>query len=297
VRSPVCACLAAGTLTVVAATAIVVAASTPTVGAGATTAAPTTVAATTTAVTTTVPPTTSPPSLPPPADEESDPVAALVPSIVAFDEVLDDPVERQAAVATSLTELQNTVATEEPPQTLCAVVPVAAPLMAAGRWELDGEPLTTSPELRRDPPGYGDCLDREAVEGFDEGVYQYVATGPTGARSAAVTFVLGVPSVAVWLLNNGDQPICLVQASPHAADFYESFTADSELLPGEALAIRMASVDHDLRIFGCPPDDVVRSLDVEPRFGVYVALFWDEETDDSAPPPAPAGTAATTTTG
>jgi hypothetical protein len=261
--------------------------------------ATTTVAATTTVPATTVPATTTttapPPPLPPPADEASDPVGALVPSIVAYSEALDSGDERQAAISAALTDRTNAVATDAQPETLCAAVPVAAPLMAAGRWELDGEPLATSPELRRDPPGYGDCLDGEEFDGFDDGVYQYVAVGPTGARSAAVTFVLGVPSVPVWLLNDGEQPVCLVQASPGPADFYESYAADSQLLPGEALAIRLAAVDHDVRVFGCPPDDVVRSFDLEPQFGVYVDLFGSDEPEGSTPPTAPAGSATSTT--
>ena len=66
------------------------------------------------------------------------------------------------------------------------------------------------------------------------------------------TLVVGVPSVAVWLLNDGEQPVCLVQASPLDADFYEAYQADSELLPGEALAIRLAAVEHDVRVYRLP---------------------------------------------
>ena len=39
--------------------------------------------------------------------------------------------------------------------------------------------------------------------------------------------------------------------------------AEGELAPGEALAIRVAAVEHDVRVYGCPPDDVV----TQPRPG------------------------------
>jgi hypothetical protein len=258
------------------------------VRAGATTVAtPTTARPTTTVAATT----TTPPSLPPPADEASDPVRALVPSIVAVEDELATVTERQPVVAAALTEASNAIAVETPTRTLCAVVPVGAPLMAAGRWEHDGETLATADLTRRDPPGYGDCVSTDESDGFDDGVYQYLAIGETGATSAAATVVLGAPSVAVWLLNNGDEPACLVQTSPRDADFYESHQSDSELLPGEALAVRLADVAHNVRVFGCPPGDVERSFDLEPEAGVYVDLFTGEEPAESTP-----GVTATSTT-
>jgi hypothetical protein len=262
-----------------------------------TTGAPTTtVAGTTTAAATTVAPTTVPlPSLPPPADEASDPVATLVPGIIALDAATNGD-GRQTAIATALAEQRNAIGIEQAPAAMCAVVTVAAPLTAGGRWELDGEPLESTAAVRRDPPGYGDCLDAEDVGGFDDGAYQYVAVGPTGATSAVATLVVGAPSVVVWLLNDGDQPVCLVQASPEAADLYESFASDSPILPGEALAIRVADVVQDVRVFGCPPDDVLRSFDLDPQFGVYVALVGDEP-GSTAAGTAPSTTVLPTTTG
>ncbi len=260
--------------------------------------ATTTAASTTRPATTVAATTATPPSLPPPADEASDPVRALVPSIVAIEDELATVAERQPVVAAALTEASNAIAVEAPTRTLCAVVPVAAPLMAAGRWERDGETLATADLTRRDPPGYGDCVSTDESGGFEDGVYQYVAIGETGANSAVATVVLGVPTVAVWLLNNGDEPVCLVQTSPHDADFYESHESDSELLAGEALAVRLADVAHDVRVFGCPPDDVERSFDVEPQAGVYVDLFAGEEPAESTPgAPATSTTVRPTTTG
>ncbi len=280
--------------TVISVSVVTAAAGESAVRAGATTAAPTTTRPTTTVAA----PTTTPPSLPPPADEASDPVRALVPNIVAAEDELATVAERQPVVAGALTEASNAIAVETPARTLCAVVPVGAPLMAAGRWERDGETLATADLTRRDPPGYGDCVSTDEPGGFADGVYQYLAIGQTGTTSAVATIVLGVPSVAVWLLNNGDQPVCLVQTSPHDADFYESHQSDSDLLPGEALAVRLADVAHDVRVFGCPSDDVERSFDLEPQAGVYVDLFSGEEPAESTPgDPATSTTVRPTTTG
>jgi hypothetical protein len=260
------------------------------VGAGpTTTAAPTTTRPGTTVAATTI----SPPTLPPPPDEASDPVRTLLPGVVAIAEQLVTDADRQPVVASALTERRNTVAIEAAPGTVCAVVPVAAPVMAAGRWEHDGEELASAELIRRDPPGYGDCITTDDVGDFDPGVYQYVAVGPTGATSAVATLVVGVPAVVVWLLNNGDEPVCLVQTSPSEADFYDAYQANSDLLPGEALAVRLAAVEHDVRVYGCPPDDVVRSLDVVPQVGVYVELFAVEAPGDSTPSPGGSTTSTT----
>ena len=97
---------------------------------------------------------------------------------------------------------------------------------------------------------------------FDEGAYQYLAIGPTGATSAVATVVVGVPSVAVWLLNDGDRAGVPRPGVTAGGRLLRGYRADSELLPGEALAIRMAAVEQDVRVFGCPPDDVERGFDL-----------------------------------
>jgi hypothetical protein len=287
----VVAAIAAATTMTVA----VVASSPPPVDAGATTTvAPTTTAA---ATTTTARPTTTAvlPTLPEPANAETDPVRTIVPRIVAYEEALETEQQRQQAITTALSEGQNSIAVEQPPAMLCAIVPVPTPLTAEGRWERDGDPFVSDEMARRDPPGYGDCITAGDDEVFDEGVFQYVAVGPTGATSAVATLVVGVPSVVVWLLNDGDQPVCLVQASPSDADRYESFDAgDAPLAPGQAVAIRLAATDQDVRVYGCPPDDVLRSFDLAPQFGVYVELLGDQP-DESVPPAPPGSTTSTTT--
>jgi hypothetical protein len=258
-------------------------AATTTLAAATTTPTPTTAATPTTTSAAATPTTAVVPTLPAPEDAESDPVRTLVPAIVAYEDRLESESERQEAVASAISAGSNSVAVEAAPAMLCSIVAVTTPLMASGRWERNGDVFATDELTRRDPPGYGDCLGAGDDERFDEGVYQYLAVGPTGATSAAATVVVGVPSIAVWLLNNGAEPVCLVQASPHEADFYESFQPDRELLPGEALAVSLASIDSDVRVYGCPPDDVLRSFDLSPHFGVYVDLLAGEESEASTP--------------
>jgi len=252
--------------------------------------APSTVAAVPTGPTTTVAP------LPAPENESVDPVRLLVPSITVVAEALTDEADRQTAIVTALAAPSHTVAVEAAPGTLCALVPVAAPLMAEGRWERNGQPVRTTPEQRRDPPGYGDCFTNDNGEAFSDGVYQYVAIGPTGATSGAATVVVGSEPLVAWFVNNGDEPVCLVLVSPEPADFYEANDTDSPLLPGEAIAITLADVDHDVRVFGCPPDEAVASFQIAPEPQIYVEMF---DADDEPPAPTslpPTSVAAATTT-
>lgn len=236
-------------------------------------------------------------TLPEPAREAVDPVRTLVPRIAAVTAVLEEGPDRVDAINQALDDASTTIAVEDGPGTLCAVVPVTAPLMAGGRWERNGEPIASGPGVRRDPPGFGDCLANEDGEPFPDGVYQYVAIGATGARSAAATVVVGVATVDVWLLNNGDTPVCMVQMSPTQADFYEAFSASSPLAPGEAIAIRVADVDHDIRVFGCPPDDALTSDRISPESQTYIALFDEADVATTTRPGAtqPATAAAPTT--
>jgi hypothetical protein len=268
---------------------------------GATTAAPSTSARPTTTVaaagaTTTAAGPTDAGTLPEPAGEAVDPVRTLVPRIASIPEVLTEPGDRRAAIDQALNDPSTAVAVEDGPGTLCAVVPVAAPLMADGRWERNGEPIASTGTVRRDPPGFGDCLPNDDGEPFRDGVYQYIAVGPTGARSAAATVVIGVGTVDVWLLNNGEEPVCMVHASPTQADFYEAFGISSPLQPGEAMMIRVADVDQDVRVFGCPPDDVLRTIRVSPEPQTYVDLFEGAPAPTTRPTTAAPTSAAPTTT-
>ena len=263
---------------------------------GATTVAPTSAATPSSAAgpsTSAAPTTTAPASaitLPEPAGEAVDPVRNLVPRIASIPAVLTDAGARRDAIDRALTDPNTAVAVEDGPGTLCAVVPVAAPLMADGRWERNGEPIASTGSVRRDPPGFGDCLPNDDGEPFRDGVYQYVAVGATGARSAAATIVIGVGTIDVWVLNNGEVPVCMVHASPTQADFYEAFGVSAPLQPGEAMMIRVADVDQDVRVFGCPPDDVLRTTRISPQPQTYVELFDAPDPPDPTEPPDAGGT-------
>jgi hypothetical protein len=304
----------------ITASTIVAAATAPRAGAGrapehaagpttAAPAAPPSTAPTAPTAPTTVAPTAAPgatstaaaplPTLPEPESEAADPVRTVVPSVVVIASVLTDDADENDAIARALLDPAPSIAVENAPGTICVVVPVAAPLMAGGRWERNGEPISSSDLTRRDPPGYGECLPNPDGEPFRDGVYQYVAVGPTGALSAAGTVVIGVATVVVWLLNDGDEAACLVHMSPLAADFYEAMSTDGPLAPGQAMAVRVADVDQDVRVFGCPPDEVLRTFRISPEAGRYVDLFGTADPGPSTPAtgtPAPASGASTTTT-
>ena len=242
------------------------------------------------------------PPLPEPESEAVDPVRNVVPRITAIAEVLNTDEDRREAIALALADTSTAIAVEDGPGTICAVVPVTAPLMAEGRWERNGEPIASSGEQRRDPPGYGDCIPNDDGEPFRDGVYQYVAVGPTGATSAAATVVVGSSSVVVWFLNSGDEPICLVHVSPEAADFYEALATDGPIQPGEAIAVEVADIDQDVRLFGCPPDSVLRTFRISPEPQTYVDMFDRPDPvatstpATAAPTTAAASPAAPTTT-
>jgi hypothetical protein len=235
-----------------------------------------------------------PPSLPEPESEEADPARTLVPSIVVAPGVLETVEQRRPIIVRALDENRNAVAVEEGPGTLCAVVPILAPVMVAGRWERNGEPIAASDLRRRNPPGYGECINNDG-EPFDAGVYQYVAVGQTGATSAAVTLVVGSTTVALLLVNNGTGAVCQIHVSPRQADLYEAFEArtGSPLRPGEAIAIRVADVEQDVRVFGCPVDDELTTFRVEPQAQTYVDMF-DAEGSNADATPAPTATGPST---
>lgn len=237
-------------------------------------------------------------TLPPPESEAADPIRNLVPSIAAVPAVLTDEADRHTAISAALATGGTTVAVEAEPGTLCAVVAVLVPVMAEGRWERNGEPIGSSTEQRRDPPGFGECITNENGEGFREGVYQFVAVGPTGATSAAASVVVGAEAVDVWLVNNGEEPVCLVLMSPTRADFYVSHDTDSALQPGEAISISAAAVEHDIRVFGCPPDNSLRTFQFTPTPQTYTDMFAadGDASTTTAPTDSGAATAAPTTT-
>jgi hypothetical protein len=236
-------------------------------------------------------PTTTPPapapSLPEPDDADADPVRNLLPSIVAVSELPATPEASQAVIDTALSEGRHDIAVTDRPSTLCAVVPVIAAVTAAGRWERDGEEIASSAEQRRDPPGYGECLPGDGDGQVPEGVYQYVAVGPTGAMSAAATLVVGTAEANLWLLNNGDEPVCLVLLSPREADFYDAFDTETPLSPGEVMSVNVAATELDARVHECTEEglagDSLRSFRFMPGDAFYVLLFAVEESVGSDP--------------
>lgn len=232
-------------------------------------------------------PTSTTVAVPRPENEAADPIRTLVPIVAVVPAVLTGNADREAAIGAVLANGATTVAVLTEPGTLCAVVPLQVPVMAEFRWERNGEPIGTGAEQRRDPPGFGECITRPNGEAFDEGTYQYVAIGPTGATSAAASVVVGVEPVDTWFVNNGDEPVCLVLLSPTRADYYEGHDTDTPLLPGEAMSISAAAVEHDVRVFGCQPNESLRTFTMTPEPLTYVDLFDDDTSTSTTPSTTP----------
>jgi len=252
--------------------------------------------ATTVAPTTDAGPDTTLAPLPEPDSESSDPARLLTPNVAALPEALTSDVDQQEAILTALAAATDTVATVRGPGTLCATVAVTEALMAGGRWERDGEPFETSSAQRRDPPGYGECIVGDNGEAFEEGVYQYLAVGPTGAISAVATLVVGVERVSARFLNNSTVPVCLVLLSPEPADYYESRAPNAPLPPGEAIGVPMADIAYDVRVYGCPPDEELASFRLRPEADRYIEMFDADDRPSSDEGPTPTSTATTPTT-
>ena len=88
----------------------------------------------------------------------------------------------------------------------------------------------------------------------------------------------------------------MVHVSPTQADFYEAFSPGPPLQPGEAIVITVADVDQDVRLFGCPPDEVLRTIRFSPEPQTYVDLFDRPDTPDTTAAPTGTGGTATPTT-
>ena len=241
VRAIVPAALAA---TAVAAVAVVGAATTA--GGGGPT--PTTEAAqrqTTAAPTTAAPP----PTLPLPPSRDADPVGALVPTLIVDPQVLN-PRQQTATVDELLANPRRSVAAAQA-GTICAAANLSTPLTARAWWERNGETIRRVDEAVRRPPGFGDCLSTDG-DRLPDGTYQFVVAGPTGATSAAPTFVVGTGAVWAVFRNNGAGPVCMLYISPRQADRFEAHRLDPPLAPGRLARVAVAATEQEVEVFECP---------------------------------------------
>lgn len=188
-----------------------------------------------------------------------EPAVAVLPTISADPGVLD--ADQQAAlIAAQLGAPTSRVAAPGETGTICAVVALAAPVTAGGRWERDGETVRDVGATLRAPPGYGDCLTGDGGRPLAAGVYQFVADGPA-VTSGAATFVVGAEPVTVRFVNDGAAPVCLLLVSPTRADRYEAYRLEPALAPGEVAAIALAAVDQDVGVFECAATDELAPTD------------------------------------
>ena len=127
------------------------------------------------------------------------------------------------------------------PRTTCAASRCGVADGGGGRRERNGEPIASDGgDSARSTRLRGDRVPNDDGEPFRDGRVPVRGGRATGASSVAATIVIGVGTVDVWLLNNGEDPVCLVQVSPTQADFYEAFDPGPPLQPGEATMMTVA---------------------------------------------------------
>lgn len=239
--------------------------------------ATTTTAAPTTPPTTTPPttaPTTSPPPTPGPtttvaagvpatpdstAPDTSGPdstpdappyVAQLVPSVAAHTGPLT-PEAAAAAIQEILATGRHDIAAPGPTVAICAAVPLAQPLALDGRWERDGHRVATSGTMRREPPGFGECLDDDG-EALAPGAYQYIVRDTGGHESAAGGIVLGAATAAQPFVNDGATAVCTIRIAPATARYFESYVyLAAPIAPGAAVTLTVAGVEQDVETLAC----------------------------------------------
>ena len=200
-----------------------------------------------------------------PRTKTSDPVRSLVPSIVAVDDVLDRRRATSSGRRCGTHRGSNTVAVEEPPGTLCAVVRVAAPLMAAGRWERDGEPVGVGSARAPRPAGIRRLhhgrrrrrLRRRRLPVRRGRRHR----GDLGGSDARHRRSVGRRLAA----QRRRRSRCASSRRHRMSRLLRGVPARLRAVARRGAGLQVAAVDQDVRVYGCPPDDVVRSFDLVPR--------------------------------
>jgi hypothetical protein len=188
----------------------------------------------------------------------------LVPNLAGHREFAGRPDQRQTLIDGLLASPRHDVASRQPIATLCAVVALDGPIRLGGRWEVDGRPLASSDPIDVGPPGFGECVDADG-DALADGAYQFVAVDPSGASSAAGTFVVGADPIGQAFRNNGDEDVCAVLVGPASASFYEAFRLGAAPIePGAMVTIVLGSVRQDVRTIGCDGEEVLAEFSFDP---------------------------------
>jgi hypothetical protein len=201
----------------------------------------------------TTPPGGSPPATTTPDSSPEAPpyVAQLVPSVAAFPELLATPEEAAAAIDEMLASGRHDVAAAERTATICAAVPMTQPLALEGRWERDGRRIASSGTLRREPPGFGECLDDDG-DVLETGAYQYILRDTSGRGSAAAGIVLGAVPVEQRFVNDGDVAVCTIRIAPATTRYFEAYVyLAAPITPGAGVTLTVAAVEQDVETVAC----------------------------------------------
>jgi hypothetical protein len=198
-------------------------------------------------------------------------LGVIVPNLAAVPTFLT-PQEQAVQLTQLLAQGRHDIATVEPTPMLCAAVVLDTPLELSGRWERDGREVASTDRSAVGPPGFGDCVD-DGGPALDEGVYQFVVVDAEGAESAAGTIVLGAGIVNQPFINAGSAPICVIRVAPSRAGYFDAFDLSADpLLPGAALTLPVADVDHEIRTTRCGSEDDDDAVDFTPDAAAPLAL-------------------------
>lgn len=200
-----------------------------------------------------------------PDDGVIDEATELVPNLAAFPEYISDQAQLTAIFAELLATRRHEVASLTPVATLCVAVPLEGSIRLAGRWELDGRPLSSLEIQDVDPPGYATCIDEDG-EPLADGAYQFLVIDESDVESAAGTFVTGAARVEQQFRNNGDEDVCAILISPATADYFEAYrvAGPPPLEPGDVVTIPIADVRQDVRTIGCDADAELAEFSFNP---------------------------------
>jgi len=204
---------------------------------------------------------TSPPESTPPETEPSDEDGfTTINGLLAWtsfdEEPLDDAAQRRAIDQLIADRTVEAVAHPTAVSTICAGVPVDAPLDFTITWHYLGETVQAD-ERSASPPGVGSCIDNDG-EALAAGSYQVFTSNDDGSEIGnATTFVIGADTVAQSFVNNTDDDLCEIGVAPIDTSYYELFVSeDGNIGPGELIIIDIASVEQDLLARRCDGSDV-----------------------------------------
>ena len=194
-------------------------------------------------------------------------IAELVPSVAAIATALTTPDAVRLQIEQLLVNPRHDVAGPGDVAALCAVVPLDGPIVVAGRWERDGQRVSSTDPVGRTAPGFGECVGNDG-DVLETGSYQFIATDTDGDESAAGGFVVGAERIDQRFSNNGSDPICGLHIAPSTSRYFEAYVFDVEPVPpGAVFTLPVAVVEQDVETMSCRKGEVLSTFDFLPDAG------------------------------